>query len=107
MRFEQYLVNENRITDTVSLVLKGLKKEGMDTKQMMSTFFNELKYRLSLTKTKPTDNDLKMALEQMKDIGRLGTIATLMAISTLTIPVVEKIANHYNTTIIPDGFRRA
>jgi hypothetical protein len=107
MRLQKHIVDEG-IRDKAQHLLKALKQEGVDSKHMMKTFFDELRMKLHIGNRQPTEDDIKKALTQLKDVGKLGVIATLFLApaGTLTVPVLEKIANKYGTSLFPDAFRR-
>ena len=55
----------------------GLKREKEETKEMFQTFFKLLKHKLK-NKQKPTDEEIRAAIMQLKDIGKVALVAGIL-----------------------------
>ena len=109
MRYQQHIIDEG-IKDKLSHVMKALKIEGLDSTRMMQTFFDALKHKLKLKDNRtPSDSEMKAALHQLKDVGKLSMVA---AFFLNPLPgagglffVIEKLANKYDRSLLPDAFK--
>ncbi len=92
--------------------LKATGTEMTETKDMAQAFFKLLSSKLDMKNrtTPPTDEEIKLAVEQLKDIGRFSVFATISIIPAGGIGLVslELLANKLgvkNFSLIPSAFR--
>ncbi len=93
--------------------LKGVNTEATETKVMAQSFFQFLESKLDLTKRKepPTEEEVKKAIEQLKDVGRISVFATISIIpgGGFSLIGLELLARKYgvkNFSIVPSSFRK-
>jgi hypothetical protein len=91
-----------KITDELSKYLIIVKKESHHTRAMVITFKRLLHKQLG-GKSNPTEEEVKEAIMQLKDVGKITALLPLIALpgSILTIPVLIKIGKYYNIDILP------
>ncbi|MFW6301913.1 MAG: hypothetical protein ACOC01_00175 [Bacteroidales bacterium] len=84
-----------------------------ETKQMAEVFFKLLEHKLKLEerKTPPSEAEVKEALEQLKDVGRVGFFASVSllpggAFSLLGLEMLARKLGVRNFTFIPSSFRK-
>ncbi|MFO7790773.1 MAG: hypothetical protein ACQES0_05010 [Bacteroidota bacterium] len=87
--------------------------ESKETKQMAEVFFKLLEHKLNLEEreTPPSEAEVKEALEQLKDVGRVGFFASVSllpggAFSLLGLEMLARKLGVKNFTFIPSSFRR-
>ncbi len=92
--------------------LKATGTEMSETKEMAQAFFKLLSSKLDMSNrtTPPTDEEIKLAIEQLKDVGRFSVFATISIIPAGGIGLVslELLANKLgvkNFSLIPSAFR--
>jgi len=87
-------------------VLKGLKQERSETQDMMRTFFILLTQRLPRGR-QPKPEEVKAAIEQLKDVNRMAGLLVLASMpgSVITLPLLCKLANRYGIEIMPSAFQ--
>jgi len=80
-----------------------IKKESTQTRDMVITFKHMLEKQLGGNKN-PTPEEVKEALNQLKDVGKMTALLPLVALpgSVLTIPILVKIGKKYNIDILPN-----
>ena len=94
----------------------GVRKmgtEAKETKEMAKLFFNLLEQKLNLKNRKepPTKDEVKEAIEQLKDVGRVSFFATISilpggAVSLIGIEMLAAKFGIKNFTFIPSSFRK-
>ena len=79
-----------------------IKKETIQTKDMVVTFKDLLHNQLG-GKKNPTEEEIKDALDQLKDVGKMTALLPLVMLpgSILTIPILIKLGKKYNIDILP------
>lgn len=80
--------------------------EARETKDMMSTFVDLLHSKIS-SKKSPTEHDVRKAIEQMKDVGKMSFLVPIFLApggGPITI-ALEMIAKRYGKTILPSSFK--
>lgn len=79
-----------------------VKKESNETKEMILVFKDLLHKQLGGNKN-PSEKDIKEAIEQLKDVGKISALIPLVLLpgSVLTIPILVKLGKRYNIDILP------
>jgi hypothetical protein len=62
----------------IDKVLKGVDKEAEETREMASSFFRLLEHKLNLNDRTdpPSKEEVKAAVQQLKDVGRFSIFVT-------------------------------
>ncbi len=91
-----------KLREELSKYLVIVKKESYHTRAMVITFKKLLHKQLG-GKSNPTEEEVKEAIMQLKDVGKITALLPLIALpgSILTIPVLVKIGKYYNIDILP------
>jgi len=91
----------------------GFGSEATETRDMSVAFFRLLEHKLRLNERTepPTKEEVKEAIEQLKDIGRLSVFASVSilpggGVSLLGLELLAKKMGIKNFTFIPSSFRR-
>jgi hypothetical protein len=84
-----------------------LNEERIETKEMMSTFSNLLTQYLPNGR-QPTSNELKEAIEQLKDVHRMAAILIMSVVpgSVITLPAIYALGKKIGVDILPSAFRK-
>jgi hypothetical protein len=96
----------------IDKVLMGIDKEAVETREMASSFFRLLEHELNLNDRTdpPTKEEVKAAVEQLKDVGRFSIFVTAVILPGGVISLIglELLARQYgiNFSIIPSAFRK-
>jgi hypothetical protein len=90
------------VINTLSIYRKFLKRETTQTKEMLLIFKDLLHKQLGANKN-PTEDEIKEAIKQLKDIGKIAGLIPLVLLpgSILTIPILVKLGKKYNIDILP------
>jgi len=94
------------ITNDVKITLikyrKFIKKESTQTQEMIVVFRDLLHKQLGGNKN-PTEEEIKEAISQLKDVGKITALMPLVLLpgSILTIPLLIKLGKRYNIDILP------
>ena len=98
---------------SVDSTLKSANTEATETKVMAKSFFQLLESKLDLTNRKkpPTEEEVKNAIEQLKDVGRISVFATISVIpgGGFSLIGLELLARKYgikNFSFVPSSFRK-
>jgi len=93
---KQYVLN------TLSIYRKFIKKESSQTKEMIIVFKDLLHKQLG-GNSNPSEEDIKEAVKQLKDVGKIAGLLPLVLLpgSILTIPILVKLGKRYNINILP------
>jgi len=101
---------------TRALIEEGVQafgKEAGETEQMARSFFKLLEARLDLSgrSEPPTPEEVKAAIEQLKDVGRFSIFTTLVilpggVISLLGLELLARRFGIKNFNLIPSSFRK-
>jgi hypothetical protein len=101
---------------TSELISQGVKlvgEEADETEQMARAFFKMLEAKLDLSgRTEPpTEEEVKAAIEQLKDVGRFSIFATLVilpggVVSLLGLELLAKRFGVKGFNLIPSSFRK-
>ena len=93
--------------------MDGMGKEAKETKDMAHLFFRMLENKLNLNKRKtpPTPEEVKEAIEQLKDVGRISVFATISILpgGGFSLIGLELLARKFGIrefTFIPSAFRK-
>lgn len=93
--------------------LKGFGQEVEETKDMAKLFFRLLEHKLEMEHRKepPTKAEVKEAIEQLKDLGRLSVFATISIIpgggfSLIGLELLARKFGITSFTLVPSNFRR-
>lgn len=97
---------------SVDSTIKNLDTEVVETKEMAQSFFRILESKLDLKNRKepPSEKEVKKAIEQLKDVGRISVFATISIIpgGVFSLIGLELLARKYgvkNFTFVPSSFR--
>jgi hypothetical protein len=101
---------------TSELITEGIKavgEEAGETEQMARSFFKMLEAKLDLSgRTEPpTEEEVKAAIEQLKDVGRFSIFTTLVilpggVVSLLGLELLARKFGIRGFTLIPSSFRK-
>ncbi len=94
----------------------GVKKmgtEAKETKEMAHSFFHLLEHKLKINERSepPTEQEIREAIEQLKDVGRVSFFATISIVPGGAVSLIglEMLATKFgmkNFTLIPSAFRK-
>lgn len=97
----------------IEKTMTGFGQEARETKQMAQLFFKLLQNKLRLNERKepPTEKEVKAAIEQLKDIGRISVFASVSilpggGISLIGLELLARKFGVKNFTFIPTAFRK-
>ena len=96
----------------IDKVLKGVDKEADETREMASSFFRLLEHKLNLNERAdpPSKEEVKAAVQQLKDVGRFSIFVTAVILPGGVISLIglELLAKQYgiNFSLIPSAFKR-
>lgn len=92
--------------------MKGMNQEAKETKEMADSFFRMLEHKLNLKDRDdpPTKEEVRAAVEQLKDVGRFSVFVTAVILpgGVFSLIGLELLAKKYgiNFTVIPSSFRK-
>ncbi len=92
--------------------MKGMDQEAVETREMASSFFRMLEHKLNLNNRPdpPSKEEVKAAIQQLKDVGRFSFFVTAVILpgGVFSLIGLEMLAKKYgiNFTIIPSAFRK-
>lgn len=102
-----------RSKKAVKITMKNLGKEIDETREMAKSFFHLLESKLQLSKRKepPTKEEVKAAIEQLKDVGRISVFASISIIpgggfSLIGLEILARKMGIKNFTFLPSAFRK-
>lgn len=94
-------------------VAHSTRNEAVETKEMAETFFKLLSTRLRLDErsTPPSEEEVKAAIEQLKDVGRISVFASISILpgggfSLIGLELLARKFGIENFTIVPSSFRK-
>lgn len=96
----------------IDRAMKGVDREAEETREMASSFFRLLEHKLNLNERTdpPSKEEVKAAVEQLKDVGRYSIFVTAVILPGGVISLVglEMLARKYgvNFSFIPSAFRK-
>jgi hypothetical protein len=101
---------------TARLIKKGMSgfgEEASETRIMADSFFRMLAHKLRLNErtTPPTEEEVKAAIEQLKDVGRFSIFATVSLLpgggfSLIGLELLARRLGVKKFTLIPSAFRK-
>ena len=101
---------------TSRLISKGIRavgQEAEETEQMARSFFRMLEAKLDLSgrTDPPTEEEVKAAIAQLKDMGRFSIFATLVVLpgGVLSLAGLELLSRKFGIkgfTLVPSSFRK-
>ncbi|MFC2118775.1 hypothetical protein ACFLSY_09065 [Bacteroidota bacterium] len=93
--------------------IHGVGQEADETKEMAQSFFKMLEHKLNLNERDdpPSKEEVKAAIEQLKDVGRFSLFATVSilpggGISLIGLELLARKFGIRNFTFIPSSFRK-
>ncbi len=99
---------------SITLAIDGMNTEADETRAMGIAFFRMLNQKLRLNERDdpPTAEEVKKAIEQLKDVGRLSVFASVSilpggAVSLLGLELLARRFGITNFTLIPSSFRKS
>jgi hypothetical protein len=97
---------------SIETFTKNLKQESDETTQMAQSFFRLLSNKLNLDSREepPTPEEVRRALEQLKDVGRVGIFATISlipggAFSLIGLEILARKFGIEDFTLVPSSFQ--
>lgn len=97
----------------IDKTMKAGGQEARETKEMAQSFFKLLESKLDLSNRKepPTPEEVKAAIKQLKDVGRLSVFATISIIpgggfSLIGLELLARKFGVKNFTFLPSAFRK-
>ena len=96
----------------IDKTMKGIDQEAEETREMASSFFRLLEHKLNLNERTdpPSKEEVKAALEQLKDVGRYSVFITAVIFpgGVISLAGLELLARKYgiNFSLIPSAFRK-
>jgi len=96
----------------INKTMKGIDKEAGETREMAGSFFRLLEHELRLNDRTdpPSKEEVKAAVEQLKDVGRFSVFVTAVILPGGVISLVglEMLARKYDIefSFIPSAFRK-
>ena len=113
---KSYLFARKYASKTKGLIDEGVRalgEEAEETEQMARSFFKLLEAKLDLSgrKEPPTEEEVKAAIEQLKDVGRFSIFTTLVILPGGVVSLVglELLARKFGIksfNLIPSSFRK-
>lgn len=93
--------------------LAGMGEEARETEVMAQSFFRILEHKLNLKERSnpPTEDEVKEAIEQLKDVGRFSIFATISILpgggfSLIGLELLARKFGITNFTFVPSAFRK-
>ena len=113
---EEHLIFANRYANKakkqVDKAMRGFDQEARETREMASSFYRLLEHKLNLSERTdpPSKEEVRAAVEQLKDVGRYSVFVTAVILPGGVISLVglEMLARKYgiNFSFIPSAFRK-
>lgn len=101
---------------TMGLMKKGMKAMGREvneTEEMALSFFRLLEHKLNLNSRSdpPTEEEVRRAIDQLKDVGRFSLFTTMVILpgGVISLAGIELLARKLGLkdfTLIPSSFRK-
>ena len=102
-----------KVKHVIDNAMAMMGKEADETREMAESFFRLLEHKLNLKErsTPPTKEEVKSAIEQLKDVGRFSIFITAVILPAGVISLVglELLARKFgvkNFTFVPSSFRK-
>lgn len=96
----------------IDRTMKGIDKEAEETRVMATSFFRLLEHELNLNDRTdpPSKEEVKAAIEQLKDVGRYSVFITAVILpgGVFSLVGLEMLARKYGIkfSLIPSAFRK-
>ena len=96
----------------IDKTMKGVDQEAGETMEMASSFFRLLEHKLNLNDRTdpPSKEEVRAAIEQLKDVGRYSVFVTAVILpgGVFSLVGLELLAKKYgiNFSFIPSAFRQ-
>lgn len=96
----------------IDRTMKGIDQEASETREMASSFFRLLEHKLRLNERTdpPSKEEVRAAIEQLKDVGRYSVFITAVVLPGGVVSLVglELLASKYgiNFSFIPSAFKK-
>ena len=96
----------------IDRTMKGVDQEAEETREMASSFFRLLEHELNLNDRTdpPSKEEVKAAIEQLKDVGRYSVFITAVILpgGVFSLVGLEMLARKYGIkfSLIPSAFRK-
>ena len=96
----------------IDKTMKGVDQEAEETREMASSFFRLLEHELNLNDRTdpPSKEEVKAAIEQLKDVGRYSVFITAVILpgGVFSLVGLEMLARKYGIkfSLIPSAFRK-
>jgi len=110
VKSQQYAITRKNL---IEKTLAGFGQEARETKEMARLFFSllEQKLRLNERSEPPSKEEVRAAIEQLKDIGRISVFASVSilpggGISLIGLELLARKFGIKNFTFIPTSFRK-
>ena len=113
---KSYLFARQYASKTKGLIDEGVRslgQEAEETEQMARSFFKLLEAKLDLSgrKEPPSEEEVKAAIEQLKDVGRFSIFTTLVILPGGVVSLIglELLARKFGIksfNLIPSSFRK-
>ena len=113
---ESYKTSKKYAGKTARMMHKGMQgvgQEAAETKVMAESFFKMLEHKLDLRNRKepPSEEEVKAAIEQLKDVGRFSLFATISIIpgggfSLIGLELLSRKLGVKRFTLVPSSFRK-
>lgn len=97
----------------IDRTMKGFDQEAGETRDMASSFFRLLEHKLRLRErtVPPSREEVKAAVEQLKDVGKFSVFVTAVILpgGVISLLGLELLARKYgiNFSLIPSAFRKS
>ena len=92
---------------------ESIGQEADETKLMVNSFFRLLQSKLDIKKRKvpPTEEEIKSAIAQLKDIGKFSVVASIFMLPGGSLPLIgmELLAKKLgvkNFSLMPSAFKK-
>ena len=97
----------------IIITMRGMGQEAKETKDMAKSFFRLLESKLDMEnrKTPPSPEEVKAAIEQLKDVGRFSVFASISILpgggfSLIGLEILARKFGIKNFTFIPSACRK-
>ena len=97
---------------SIDIAVDKMNIEANETREMGLTFFRLLSQKLRLNEREepPTEEEVKEAINQLKDVGRISVFASISilpggAVSLVGLELLARKLGIKNFTFIPSSFR--
>ena len=102
----------SRAKEYIDEGMRGMNQEAEETRDMARSFFRMLEHKLNLNdrSNPPSKEEVKAAVEQLKDVGRFSFFVTAVLLpgGVFSLIGLELLAKKYGIhfTVIPSSFRK-